>query len=305
MRQPVFGNYLFLGEIVMLHIQPRVTNPAAGTFYVILSAIFFSLGGFMIKIVPWASLSVSGGRSIFALLTLLFYMKLTNHHFRLNPVVIFGGFWSAAMSITFVCATKMTSAANAIILQFTHPVFLILILWIFYHKRPDKKAVITCMIAMAGIICFFFDKITAGGMIGNLLAIFSGLAYAIMFQMKKMKDGDFESSLVICYITSIIIGIPSTMKETIFTPSVLGIIIILGVVQTGLATICLSRGLDAVSPVTAALTSGIEPILNPVLAAIICGEAIGPLSAAGGILVIGSVLAYSLSQIHHPQHAHA
>lgn len=49
------------------------------------------------------------------------------------------------MSITFVCATKMTSAANAIILQFTHPVFLILILWVFYHKKPDKKAVITAL----------------------------------------------------------------------------------------------------------------------------------------------------------------
>ena len=67
-----------------------------------------------------------------------------------------------------------------------------------------------------------------------------------------------------------------------------------------LATICLSRGLDAVSPVTAALTSGIEPILNPVLAAIICGETIGPMSIAGGVLVIGSVLAYSLSQIKRP-----
>lgn len=289
----------------MLRIQPRVTNPAVGTFYVILSAVFFSLGGFMIKIVPWASLSVSGARSIFALLTLLFYMKLTNHRFVLNPAVIFGGFWSASMSITFVCATKMTSAANAIILQFTHPVFLIVILWIFYHKKPDRRAIITCMIALAGIVCFFFDKITAGGMIGNLLAIFSGLSYAIMFQMKKMKGGDFESSLVICYIMSFIIGIPSVMKESLFTPSILITVILLGAVQTGLATICLSRGLDAVSPVTAALTSGIEPVLNPVLAAIVCGETIGPLSIAGGILVVGSVLAYSLSQIHQPQHARA
>lgn len=259
----------------------------------------------MIKIVPWASLSVSGARSIFALLTLLFYMKLTNHRFVLNPAVIFGGFWSASMSITFVCATKMTSAANAIILQFTHPVFLIVILWIFYHKKPDRRAIITCMIALAGIVCFFFDKITAGGMIGNLLAIFSGLSYAIMFQMKKMKGGDFESSLVICYIMSFIIGIPSVMKESLFTPSILITVILLGAVQTGLATICLSRGLDAVSPVTAALTSGIEPVLNPVLAAIVCGETIGPLSIAGGILVVGSVLAYSLSQIHQPQHARA
>lgn len=227
-------------------------------------------------------------------------MKLIHHPFRLNPSVIFGGICSASMSITFVCATKMTSAANAIILQFTHPVFLILILWLFYHKRPDKRAILTCIIALIGIVCFFFDKITSGGMLGNLLAIISGLSYAIMFQMKKMKGGDFESSLVISYILAFIIGLPTAMHETIHTPSIWLVIVLLGAVQTGLATICLSRGLDAVSPVTAALTSGIEPILNPVLAAIICGETIGPMSIAGGVLVIGSVLAYSLSQIKRP-----
>ena len=227
-------------------------------------------------------------------------MKLIHHPFRLNPSVIFGGICSASMSITFVCATKMTSAANAIILQFTHPVFLILILWLFYHKRPDKRAILTCIIALIGIVCFFFDKITSGGMLGNLLAIISGLSYAIMFQMKKMKGGDFESSLVISYILAFIIGLPTAVHETIHSPSIWLVIVLLGAVQTGLATICLSRGLDAVSPVTAALTSGIEPILNPVLAAIICGETIGPMSIAGGILVIGSVLAYSLSQIKRP-----
>ena len=284
----------------MIQLNPRVNNPAVGTFYVLLSAIFFSLGGFMIKIVPWQSLSVSGVRSIFALITLLLYMKLIHHPFRLNPSVIFGGICSASMSITFVCATKMTSAANAIILQFTHPVFLILILWLFYHKRPDKRAILTCIIALIGIVCFFFDKITSGGMLGNLLAIISGLSYAIMFQMKKMKGGDFESSLVISYILAFIIGLPTAVHETIHSPSIWLVIVLLGAVQTGLATICLSRGLDAVSPVTAALTSGIEPILNPVLAAIICGETIGPMSIAGGVLVIGSVLAYSLSQIKRP-----
>ena len=207
-RKTEFRNS-FLRCYSMIQLSPRVNNPAVGTFFVFLSAVFFSLGGFMIKIVPWHSLSVSGVRSIFALITLLIYMKLINHPFRLNSSVIFGGICSASMSITFVCATKMTSAANAIILQFTHPVFLILILWLFYHKKPDKKAVITCFIALLGIICFFFDKITSGGTIGNVLAIISGLSYAIMFQMKQMKGGDFESSLVISYILAFLIGLPA------------------------------------------------------------------------------------------------
>lgn len=284
----------------MFHIQSRVTSPLAGTIYVILSAIFFSIGGVLIKLMPWSALSISGIRNIFILLTILAYMKLTRHPFVLNPSVIFGGICTSAMSTTFVIATKLTTAANAIILQFTHPIFLILILWLFFRKKPDKKAIITCIITFMGIICFFFDKLSAGGIVGNLFAIFSGLAYAFMFSIKQMKDGDFESSMIVSAALSFIIGLPSFMQETVFSPSIWLCIVILGVVQSGLAYICLSRSLDAVSPVTAALTSGIEPILNPVLVAIFYGESIGPLSMLGAVLVVGSVLTYSLGQIRHP-----
>lgn len=287
----------------MMKIHAHVTNPLAGTVYVILSAIFFSIGGVLIKLIPWSSLSISGTRSILALIVMLIYMKLIGHRFVLNRSVILGGICSATMATTFVMATKMTSAANAIILQFTHPIFLIFILWIVYGRKPDHKAVITCIVALIGIICFFFDQLTSGGMAGNLLAILSGFTYAIMFIMKRMKNGDFESSMVVSYVLAAIVGMPSMVHETVFTPSICIGIIMLGVVQIGFAYICLSRGLDAVPPVTASLTSGIEPVLNPVLVAIFYGETIGPLSIAGAVLVIGSVLAYSLSQIKHPNPA--
>lgn len=283
----------------MLKIQSHVTNPLAGTIYVILSAVFFSIGGVLIKMIPWSSLSISGTRSIFSLIVMLIYMKLIGHRFILNRTVLFGGICSAVMATAFVMATKMTSAANAIILQFTHPIFLIFILWIIYGRKPDHRAVITCAVTAAGIICFFFDQLTPGGTIGNLLAILSGFAYAIMFIMKQMKGGDFESSMVISYILAAIAGIPSVIHETAFTPGIFAGITALGVVQIGFAYICLSRGLDAVPPVTASLTSGIEPVLNPVLVAIFYGETIGPLAMVGAVLVIGSVLTYSLSQIRH------
>ena len=95
MASSIYPLFLLQRCNFMIQLNPRVNNPAVGTFYVLLSAIFFSLGGFMIKIVPWQSLSVSGVRSIFALITLLLYMKLIHHPFRLNPSVIFGGIcWS-------------------------------------------------------------------------------------------------------------------------------------------------------------------------------------------------------------------
>ena len=86
------------------------------------------------------------------------------------------------------------------------------------------------------------------------------------------------------------------MRETVFEPKVLGCVLVLGVVQFGLSYVFLSKGLDHVSPVTASLTSTIEPILNPVLVAIFCGETIGLLSVLGAILVIGSATVYNLRQ---------
>ena len=81
-----------------------------------------------------------------------------------------------------------------------------------------------------------------------------------------------------------------------FSPTVVGYVLVLGIVQFGLSYVFLSRGLDRVSPVTASLTSTIEPILNPILVAIFCGETIGMLSIFGAVLVIGSATVYNLRQ---------
>ena len=85
------------------------------------------------------------------------------------------------MAFTFVMATKMTTAANAIVLQFTEPVFLILIVWIVYRQIPKKVAVLTCFLVLCGIFCFFFESLSTGGMAGNILAIVSGVTYAGVF----------------------------------------------------------------------------------------------------------------------------
>ena len=117
-----------------------------------------------------------------------------------------------------------------------------------------------------------------------------------MFLIKKFPGGDFESSLMVSHLISIVVGIPFLMRETVFTPTVWGYVLVLGIVQFGLSYVFLSRGLDRVSPVTASLTSTIEPILNPILVAIFCGETIGVLSIFGAVLVIGSATVYNLRQ---------
>lgn len=267
-----------------------------GTIFVLLSAICFSTGGVLIKSIPWNSFSISMARSTLALFVMILYQRSQKKKFVFNKSVFFTAMCNFIMAVTFVMATKMTTAANAIVLQFTEPVFLILIMWIAFKQKPKKDAIITCILVLCGIFCFFFESLSTGGMAGNLLALVSGITYCGVFLSKKFPDGDFESSMIISHLISIIVGFPFFMKETVFEPNVLGCVLILGIVQFGLSYVFLSKGLDHVSPVTASLTSTIEPILNPVLVAIFCGETIGLLSVFGAILVIGSATVYNLKQ---------
>ncbi|MCI5874267.1 MAG: DMT family transporter [Roseburia sp.] len=267
-----------------------------GTIFVLLSAICFSLGGVLIKSIPWSSVTIQGIRSIFSSLVIGSFMLMRHQRFVVNKTVLLGAVFNTVMAFTFVAATKMTTAANAIVLQFTEPIFVILLLWVLYKKKPGKDALLACVVVFSGILCFFFESLSAGGMVGNMLAIFSGLTYALVMLMKGFKGSDFESSLLISNAISMIIGIPALLKETDYSVEIWGFMILLGVFQFGFSYVFLSKGLDYVSPVTASLTSAIEPILNPLLVAAFCGETIGALGIVGAVLVVGASTTYNVLQ---------
>lgn len=267
-----------------------------GTVYVLLSAICFSTGGVLIKLLPWSSMTIQGLRSIFAIPIIGGFMLLRRQRFVWNKTVLFGAVLNTVMAFSFVAATKMTTAANAIVLQFTEPIFVILLMWLLYKKRPGKDAVAACIVVFAGILCFFFESLGAGAMAGNLLAIVSGLTYALVMMMKKFDGADFESSLLVSNLMSAVIGIPFYMQETQYSADTWLFMLLLGVVQFGFSYIFLSKGLDYVSPVTASLTSTIEPILNPILVAAFYGETIGRVAVVGAVLVVGAATVYNVKQ---------
>jgi drug/metabolite transporter (DMT)-like permease len=273
-----------------------------GTIYVLLSAICFSLGGVLIKSIPWSSVTIQGMRSLFAFLVVGIYMVLMHHRFVWNKTVVAGAAINTVMSFSFVEATKLTTAANAIVLQFTEPVFVILFMWFLYKKKPGKDAVITCGVVFAGIVIFFLESLSGGGMAGNLLAVFSGATYALVMMLKGFDGADFESSLLVSYVMSMVLSVPEVRQEIGNSSLQIWILVILlGVFQFGFSYIFLSKGLDRVSPVTASLTSTIEPVLNPILVAVFCGEKVGWLSVLGAVLVIGAATVYNLRQATVPE----
>ncbi len=265
-----------------------------GTFYIFMSAVLFSLAGVLIKMISWSSLSINGIRNLFAFLIMAFYLKKIHHKIVINKVVILGSICNLLMNLTFAMATKMTSAANAIVLQFTEPIFLILILWMIWKQKPDKKAVIACIFVFTGILCFFFDELSISGQVGNILVIVSGILYALVFLIKKMKNADFESSIVLSQIVSFFLFMPWYFNETDYSPKNFIFVMILGLFQLGIAYVFLAKGLEQVSPVSASLTSTIEPILNPIWVAIFYGELLRPIAIVGAAIVILSATAYNV-----------
>lgn len=267
-----------------------------GTIYVMLAAVLFSIGGLCIKMIPWGAMAINGGRNLIAVPVLLLYIKLTGHKLRMNRAVTFGAVCMCAVTTLFTLANKLTTAANTIILQFTAPIFAMIMTWFLLHKKPERIDVITCMVVFVGIIFFFIDGISAGNQLGNILALLSGIAYAGVFMMNSFEQSDSLSSILYGQMLSAVIGIGFVFKETDFSASVLLLMAALGLLQLALAYIFMAKGLETVNAVTASLTAAIEPVLNPILVAIFYKEKITGLALIGAVIVLGTVLFYNVRQ---------
>ena len=265
-----------------------------GIFYVLMAAVLFSIGGLCIKMVPWSPLAINGARNLISSIMIGIYLKMTHHKIVINPAVLFGAVCMTGVTTLYTIANKLTTAANTIVLQFTAPVFVIFFMWIFFKERPKRVDIIATAAVFAGILCFFIDGLSSGNMLGNIVAVLSGVAYAGVFMMKSFEKSDSLSSIFLGQALSAVTCIWFVFGETDFGVTAVGGILALGIFQVGLAYILMSKGLDEVPAVTASLTTAIEPILNPILVAIFYHEMITSLSFVGAVIVIIAVVGYNV-----------
>lgn len=265
-----------------------------GIFYVLMAAVLFSIGGLCIKMVPWSPLAINGARNLISSIMIGIYLKVTHHKIVINPAVLFGAVCMTGVTTLYTIANKLTTAANTIVLQFTAPVFVIFFMWIFFKERPKRVDIIATAAVFAGILCFFIDGLSSGNMLGNIVAVLSGVAYAGVFMMNSFEKSDSLSSIFLGQALSAVTCIWFVFGETDFGVTAVGGILALGIFQVGLAYILMSKGLDEVPAVTASLTTAIEPILNPILVAIFYHEMITSLSFVGAVIVIIAVVGYNV-----------
>ena len=274
-----------------------VSGSRRGTLYVFLAAVLCALGGLCIKAIPWNGMSINGGRTIIAAGVIGLYLAWRGHRLRLNRWIFLGALCVFGTNALFAVANKLTTAANTIVLQFTAPIFVIWFSILFFRQKPGKLDLAACACVLGGVVCFFVDSLSAGGVLGNVLALLSGMAYAGVFLLNDLPDSDPISSVFWGDMISAAAGLPFLVRETDFSPLPMLSLVVLGVFQVALAYILMVEGLKTTPAVTASLVSGIEPVLNPILVALFYREPIGPLALAGAAIVLISVMTYNILRI--------
>ena len=265
-----------------------------GTAAVLAASLCFSLGGLLMKLVPWNPLAINGVRNVIACIVIGLYIRALRHKIVFNPTVLMGALALAGTMTLYAVANKLTTAGNTIILQYTAPIWIIILMYFMFGQKPDRTAITSIFIVLAGILCFFFEGLSTGKWLGDSLALLSGVFYAVVFMLNQFPKGDALSSVFFGQLGCGIFLSPFVLRETVFTPGVLLAVFVLGAVQVGLAYIFFTTGTKYTDPVTASIINALEPILNPVLVAVFYGEMLGKLSLVGAAIVISGILYYNI-----------
>ncbi len=269
-------------------------NQWASVLCVFLASVCFSLGGLFIKLIPWQALAINGARNLIGAAVIGIYLLITRHRLVFSRQVFIGAAAMIGVTTLFAVANKLTTAANAIVLQFTAPAFVILLMALLYHEKPRRVDLLTCGAVLLGVILFFVDGIQAGNLPGNIAAVVSGVCYAGVFMMNTGEKADAISSCFLGQLTAGVLLTPLCFGETDFSAPTLAAVFALGAVQVGGAYILFSLGIKRTPPVTASLITGMEPIMNPLWVALFYGEAVSTLSVIGSVIVVGSIVLYNV-----------
>ncbi len=258
------------------------------------ASICFSTGGLFMKLIPWNPLAINGARNLIACVVIGIYLILIRHKLVINPTVLIGALCMAGVTTGYAVANKLTTAGNTIILQYTAPIWIMIMVYFFFGKKPSTAGAISILIVLAGILCFFFEGMSTGRWLGDAIALLSGVFYAGVFMLNSFEKGDALSSVFLGQLLCGIVLSPLILKETDFSAPVLWSVFFLGAVQVGLAYIFFTYGTKYIDPLTASIINAIEPILNPLLVAIFYGETLGPLSFIGAAIVLFGILYYNI-----------
>jgi DME family drug/metabolite transporter len=262
------------------------------------AAILWSTGGLFIKATHLSAFELSFGRSLLA--AILIALLTRGEGFGINKISAITSVLYAALLILFVLATKLTTAANAIFLQYTAPVYVLLLEPLFYKEKFRWRDLATVAACVVGMSLFFVGKLRPEDVSGNLLALASGLCFALFFLLmrhSKARDVNRASAVIYGNLIGVLVCAPAfvgAMRRGISAVD-LGCIAYLGIIQLGLAyllfTSAMARGVRSID---ASIIGYVEPVLNPVWVFLFIGERPSGWALIGGTIIIASVVVHMI-----------
>lgn len=257
-------------------------------FYLVITAVLWSTSGLFVKILDWQPLAILAGRSLFAAVVFLIYLKRLPTRFGLWQLL--AALMFILTQFLFITSTKMTTAANSIFLQYTGPIYVVLLAYWLLGEKPSRTDYISMFVIFLGLTLFFADRLSPEGFYGNLLAILSGMTGAVMMvSFRAQKDGNPAESNLIAFLVTATCGFPFILKET-WTASSWLILAFLGIFQIGFAFIFFTKGIKHIPALEANLIGTLEPVLNPIWVFLFYGERMGRFALVGGLVVLGGVI---------------
>ncbi|MGQ9473351.1 MAG: DMT family transporter [Candidatus Caldatribacteriaceae bacterium] len=279
-----------------------------GTLFLLLAALFWSTGGVLIKSISWNPLAIAGTRSGIA--TLVFLLYLRRPRLTFSPAQMGGALAYAGTVVLFVVANKLTTAANAIILQYSAPIYVILLAGPLLHEKPKRGDFLAIGTVFMGIILFFMDKLEWGSFLGNLVAIGSGWMFALLaIFLRLQKDASPFESVLLGNIIAALIGFPF-MWDAFPKVQDLILLALLGIFQIGISYLFYVEAIKTATAFEACFIPIVEPILNPIWVLLFLKEKPGYFALFGGGVILLAVLWWtlrpnqvSLAVEEHPQKA--
>ena len=260
----------------------------SGPWLVLAAATLWSTAGAAIKLCGLSGWQINLGRSLIAagVLALLF----RDGRRRPDRGVLWVSVAYAFTVLLFVLANKATTRANAIFLQDTAPVWVLLLSPWLLHERPSRSELLSVPLFLVGLTLFFLDQLSPGQTVGNVIALALGVAFALCILGLRKLGPRNVGAIVWGNLIAALIALPMAVRGPSPTVRDLGLVAFLGVFQLGLSYGLFARGLRHTPAVEASLLALVEPVLNPVWTFLFTGERPGPWAVRGGVIILVATL---------------
>jgi drug/metabolite transporter (DMT)-like permease len=273
-------------------MPPHVSPRTRGLLFIAAAALCWSTGGIGIKAISDSALKVTFYRSLFAGIALLLVFGRGvwgRRRWQSGWVFALAILSYGACLTAFVIATKWTTAANAIFLQYAGVVWVLLLSPIVVREPMRGRDAVAITVAFGGMALFFIGKFEARGMSGNLMALLSSVFFALLILCLRREHDAAKAAITWGNLIAAAVLLPFVSHDLALTSKSLLVLLFLGIVQIALAYALFVRGLAEVTATQASLTGMLEPVMNPVWVFLFLGERPSPYAIAGAVVVLAAI----------------